>query len=179
MMPPASESDKPNRWQLRRMGLATFGLLAGFGTVVWRLHSIQIIEHQQWAERSEGMLKEKRDLPAMRGAIRDTNGEMLAQDKVVHDVWVNTQQLRDINDVSIRLARLTNSSVKKISAQMTEDQVIRQYRRHVAAVLVKALNEPTGTEAEKVAEMERVLTEEKRVEFPLIKGLQDPDANQW
>ena len=179
MIPSTQDSPQPQLWQMRRMGLATLVLMAGFGAVVWRLHSVQIKEHEMWAERSEGMLKQKRELPAMRGAIRDSNGEMLAQDKLVHDIWVNTQQLRDINDVSIRLARLTNSSVKKLSAQMTPDQIIRQYRQHVATVLVKGLNEPIGTEDERVSQMERLLTEERRVEFPLLKGVQDNEAAEW
>jgi len=179
MMPPPSESAKHDRWQFRRMGVMTLGLMAGFAAIAWRLHAVQIKEHEKWADRAEGMLKEKRELPSMRGSIRDANGEMLSQDKLVHDVWVNTQQLRDINDVRVRLARLGKSSVKRITAEMSEDEAIRRYREHVAGVLVTCLDEAGGSETERCAEMIKLLSDEKKVEFPLVKGLQDEGANAW
>ncbi len=162
-----------------RIGFVTLLLLVSFGVIGWKLYRVQYVEHDQWTARGEGMLKRKVILPSMRGAIRDSNGEMLAHDKLLQDVWVNTQQLRDVNDVRTRLARLEGVPLLTLLRNSTEKEIIGRYRKHVAGVLVTALGDEGAKIDEKIAEMEAVLSDEKRIEFPILKGVQDEDAHAW
>lgn len=179
MIPPDNAAQDAERRMSHRFRFVTLLLLACFACVGWRLYHLQIVQHDQWASRSEGMLKMKKVFPAMRGAIRDSNGEMLAHDKLLQDVWVNTQQLRDLNDVRARLSRLEGIPLLTLVRNSTEQEIIARYRKHVAAVLVEALGDADGNVAGKQAEMEALLADEKRIEFPILKGLQEEEAQEW
>lgn len=179
MIPSDSAAQDAERKMSQRIRFVALLLLACFGGVGWRLHQVQLVQHDQWASRSEGMLKQKKIFPAMRGAIRDSNGEMLAHDKLLQDVWVNTQQLRDVNDVRARLSRLEGVPLLTLVRNSTEREILERYRKHVAGVLVSAMGDAEGNAAEKQADMEALLADEKRIEFPLLKGLQDEDAQVW
>lgn len=179
MIPPENAASEIDRRMLHRVRFVTLLLLACFSLVGWRLYQVQLVQHEQWAARSEGMLKQKKVFPAMRGAIRDSNGEMLAHDKLLQDVWVNTQQLRDVNDVRARLSRLEGVPLLTLVRNSSEQEIIERYRKHVAGVLVTAFGDEEGDAAGKLAEMESLLADEKRIEFPILKGLQDEDAQAW
>ncbi|CAN5741394.1 penicillin-binding protein 2 [soil metagenome] len=179
MNSPDHVAQEIERRMSHRFRFVTLLLLFCFAVIGWRLYHVQVVQHDQWASRSEGMLKQKRIFPAMRGAIRDSNGEMLAHDKLLHDVWVNTQQLRDVNDVRARLSRLEGVPLLTLVRNSTEKEIIARYRKHVAGVLVAALGDADSNAAEKLAEMETLLADEKRIEFPILKGLQDEDAQVW
>lgn len=179
MIPTDSPALDIDRRMPRRIGFVTLMLFACFAAVGWKLYHVQLVEHDQWAARGDGMLKQKKILPAMRGAIRDSNGEMLAHDKLLQDVWVNTQQLRDVNDVRARLARLEGIPLLTLVRNSTEKEIIDRYRKHVASVLVAAFGDAGNNAAKKQAEMEELLADEKRIEFPILKSVQDEDAQTW
>lgn len=176
--PPTAPTD-PNRWMPHRMTFVMWLLLAAFGVVGWRLYQVQVVDHTLWASRGEDLVKQKRVLPAMRGPIRDRNGELLAHDKLVHDVWVNLRHLRDLNDVRARLAKLERVSVKQLSAGASE-QIFARYREYVVAAADAALRD-IGCE-EKAPELDFAGTlakHAKRVEVPWISGLQEEKAALW
>ncbi|TLD68994.1 penicillin-binding protein 2 [Phragmitibacter flavus] len=179
MKPPEDTSTEKCGDMRKRMIVLLVLLLAGFVTIGWRLHQVQVVEHEKWAARSEGMLKLKRVLPSMRGAIRDSGGELLAHDKLVHDLWVSTLMMRDFNDVRARLARLQKRSVREVSKSMTREQILEEYRRHVAVVLASGMYGHEGNLGSRMVEMEKLLSGEKATEFALLKGLTEEDAKKW
>lgn len=168
-----------NRWMPHRMAFAAVVLLGAFGAIGWRLHQIQVKEHKLWASRGEGMVKQKIVLPAMRGAIRDSNGELLAHDKQMHDVWINLQHLRDFNDVRMRLAKLQNTSITAISARMSDEAILAEYRSHVVAVLQSGLKSIDADPLFPPLPVDTAFAEAKKVEFPWLIGLGDMAAEAW
>lgn len=170
---PVSDS---NRWLPLRVTIVLSLLLASFAGVGWRLYGLQAVDHEVWALRGEGMLKQKIALPAMRGVIRDSNGELLAHDKPFHEVWVNTQQLRDLNDVRIRFAKLHKRSIVEVVNVLEPEEVIAQYRAYTVDVVAGVLAETGEIVPEDLAGM---LADEKRVEFPLLKGISTEAADTW
>lgn len=176
MNAPAPAPPDVNRRLPLRMAIMLGLLVLGFGGVAYRLYGLQAVDHEVWAKRGEGMLKQRVVLPAIRGVIRDSNGEMLAHDKHVHEVWVNTQHLRDLNDVRVRLARVQRRALSEVVNGMKPEEAIAQYREHVTGVVAATLAE-TGQEVpENLAAM---LADEKRVEYPLVKGLPAEVAAVW
>ena len=155
-------------------------LVVLFGVVGWRLHQVQVVDHKLWAERGEDMVKQKRILPAMRGPIRDRNGELLAHDKLVHDVWINQRHLRDLNDVRARLSKIDKISVKELS-KWADEQIFARYQQYVEGVLMSALGE-IGVEDNKLPDADFVGTmaaNAAKAEWTWISGLQDEKATKW
>lgn len=177
---PAAPADS-NRWMPHRMTFVMWVLLAAFGTVGARLYQVQVVDHRLWASRGEELVKVKRVLQAVRGPIRDRNGELLAHDKLVHDVWINLRHLRDdLNDVRARLAKLERVSVKSLTASATEEQIHARYEAYVISAADAALRD-IGFE-DKAPELDFAGTlakHAKRVEVPWISGLQEEKATRW
>jgi cell division protein FtsI/penicillin-binding protein 2 len=163
-----------------RMTLVAWVMLAAFGVVGWRLHQVQVVKHKLWASRGEDLVKQKRILPANRGAIRDANGELLAHDKLVHDVWINLRHLRDFNDVRARLAKIEKVAVKELAAGSTEEEIFARYRQHVSAVVGEALAGIGVEDKAPAADFDGTIAANLgKVELPWISGLQEDRAARW
>ena len=159
--PPAPPTDA-NRFMPHRMTFVAWVLLAAFGVLGWRLYEVQIVHHELWAARGEDMVRQKRILPAMRGPIRDSNGELLAHDKLVHDVWINVRHLRDLNDVRVRLAKVEKTSVKALTASSTEEEIFTRYQQVVSAVMAEALGRIGAEEQPPAADFDTAIACERR-----------------
>lgn len=166
-------------YQSQRMGVVLVVLLVCFCVIGWRLHQVQIVEHEKWAERSEGMFKIKEVLPSLRGPIRDCSGELLAHDKLVNDLYVSPLTLRDFNGVRLKLAKLQNREVKEVSREMSRSEILEEYRRHVAMVLASGLTPAGGDVDAKMEELEKSIAVERPAEFPLLKALEEEESEKW
>lgn len=154
-------------------------LLLGIGVIWARLHHLQVTRHAEFASRVENLHRVQRILPAHRGAVRDRGGELLAHDKTKHDLYVNTQQLRDLSVVRARLARVEKTSVLKLARQSPAPEIISRYRAHVVREMSTLYVRNGGTVSEAADELDLLLSDEKRVEFPLLKNLTDEAAEGW
>lgn len=66
------------RFRLRLYLLALL-IIAGFALLVFRLHRVQIVEHDDYVAKLPGMKYETVRIPGIRGEIRDRNGVLLAE----------------------------------------------------------------------------------------------------
>ncbi len=164
------------RFMPRRIAFAGAVLLLGFGVIWARLYFLQCIRHDEICQRVEEMHRQQRSIPAHRGSIWDRKGELLAQDRTTHDLYADTLQMRDVPMVRVRLGHIEKTSALDLSRKNTPDEIVARYRRHVASVIAETLSRDNESTAGKAAELERQLADEKRVEFVLIKGLQDEEA---
>ena len=162
-----------------RLMLVTVLLLGCFGVIVWRLHHVQIASHDLWASRAEAMLRQKRTLPALRGQILDRNGEMLARDKMLQQLWVHTYRMRDLNDVTTRLAMVEDRPAKAIAKELKPEEIFARYRKHVAGVLARTLEGVDNPPEDVLAEMDKVLLSEKPSEFPWMRPMSEEQAGLW
>jgi cell division protein FtsI/penicillin-binding protein 2 len=177
--PPAPPSD-PNGGMPQRMTFVAVVLLGVFGVLGWRLYDVQVVHHKTWADRGEDLVRQKRILPAMRGPIRDANGELLAHDKVLHDVWINVRHLRDFNDVRARLAKLEKTSVKSLAASSTPEQIFARYQQLVSSVMKGALQQIGPEDEAPAADFDgTIAANAHKAEMPWISGLHEEKALLW
>jgi cell division protein FtsI/penicillin-binding protein 2 len=177
--PPAPPAD-PNRFMPHRMAFVAGMLLVLFAVLGWRLYEVQIVHHDLWAARGEDMVRQKRILPAMRGPIRDCNGELLAHDKVVHDVWINLRNLRDLNDVRARLAKVEKTSVKELSASSTDEEIFTRYQQFVSEVMAEAMGRIGVGEEPPASDFDATIAANgAKAELPWVSGLQEDKTAQW
>lgn len=173
MIPPPLNPDavKRDRWVCARITLITTVLLSLFTTVIWRLSDLQIKKHDHYTALATQMRQRVQKLPAHRGAIRDVNGETLAQDEQVHELYVDRTHIREANVVRKRLADIMGTNVAALAAAMHPDNILRAYHEHIATVLGLAMER----------EPESLLADFRstRPETVLKKNIQDEEVPVW
>lgn len=153
------------------MLLLLFGLMAGFSLVTWRLAVIQIKESPRLAELAAKKYQRHIVLPAHRGAIKDFNGEFLAHDEDVNELYTDRTHLREIITVRHHLARVRKVKAVELREQLGEAETLAAYHDHVAKVLAKILPQPQEEIRESLAS--------NRPEVVLAKEIDEDTAKQW
>ncbi len=174
-----SQSSTSSRYLSRRITFVGAALLLGISAIWARLYDLQVTRHAEIASRVEELHRVQRILPAHRGAVRDRSGELLAHDKTTHDLFVNTQQLRDLTVVRTRLARVEKTSVLELARRSPAAEIISRYRAHAVSAMTTMYLRDGGSINEAAEELAQLLADEKRIEFPLLKGLPDNVAEDW
>lgn len=59
-----------------------------------RMVQLQVVEHEEWAERARRSRLEKRTIPAERGRIYDRDGRILAEDRRSYDLMLEYREFR-------------------------------------------------------------------------------------
>lgn len=154
-------------------------LLMAFGGITWRLYSLQIVENKTWSERSKALTHQRRVIPAFRGAIYDRNGDLLAHDKKLYELWIDAFQMKDLNDIRIRLAKREGVPFSSFN-RLSEAELIARYQHQVASVIAQGL-EPEDEEKRQAVrlELEEKFRKEKRLEYVLFKGLEEEEYLLW
>ncbi|HEY5739668.1 MAG TPA: penicillin-binding protein 2, partial [Gammaproteobacteria bacterium] len=76
------------------------------GIVIARLIQLQVIDHEQFAEQSQGNRIRIEAVPPTRGLIFDRNGNVLAENLPAYQLELIPEQVPDIEDTLNRLARI-------------------------------------------------------------------------
>ncbi len=76
------------------------------GVVVGRLVQLQVVDHQLFAEQSQGNRIRIEAVPPTRGLIFDRRGRVLAENLPAYQLELIPEQVPDINDTLARLAKL-------------------------------------------------------------------------
>ncbi len=90
-------------------GRVIFSALAGtllLGVVIARLVQLQVIEHAEFAEKSQGNRIRIEAVPPIRGLIFDRKGRVLAENLPAYQLELIPEQVPDLDDTLIRLAQL-------------------------------------------------------------------------
>jgi penicillin-binding protein 2 len=90
-------------------GRVIFSAIAGtllMGTVVARLVQLQIMEHEQFAEKSQGNRIRIEAVPPIRGLIFDRKGRVLAENLPAYQLELIPEQVPNLDDTLARLAKL-------------------------------------------------------------------------
>lgn len=168
----------PNACQLRkdrgmcsRISLATCGLVLAFTGVTWRLVHLHIHLHERSSAMATQMRQLHQTLPAHRGSIRDRNGELLAHDLTVYELYADRVHLREPHVIARKLASMLDTSVGELRKSKTDDQIIDDYLRHVA----DALHERLGMEPDAVL----ALLRSSKPETVLRKDIEDDRLDEW
>ena len=154
-----------------RMLLLLCVLLAGFSLVAWRLAVIQIKESPRLASLAAKKYQRHIVLPAHRGAIKDFNGEFLAHDEDVNELYTDRTHLREVITVRHHLARVLGVKAVELREQLTEKETLAAYHEHVAKVLAGILPKPEEEIRESLAS--------NRPEVVLAKEIDEDTAKEW
>ena len=106
LLPPIKDHHSEKRLFVGRVVLsAVIGLLM-CGTVVARLIQLQVVDHDLFAEKSQGNRIRIEAMPPIRGLIFDRKGRVLAENLPVYQLELIPEQVTDLDDTLNRLAEL-------------------------------------------------------------------------
>ncbi len=153
------------------MFVLLFILLAGFSLVTWRLAVIQIRESPRLSALAARKYQRHIVLPAHRGAIKDFNGEYLAHDEDVSELYTDRTHLREVITVRHHLAAVMGVKSSELRGRLDDASTLAAYHAHVAKVLATILPLPVG-------ELRAQLSSDKP-EIILAKQIDEETAKRW
>ncbi len=112
----------------QRARTAAYIVLAAFAVMFMRYGYLQVIQHDEFATRSERNRIQLEAISPPRGFIYDRNGEVLADNRPVFALVVNRQQAGDLNTLIERLRPVIGLSDDEIARFHTRQRVTRRYQ---------------------------------------------------
>ncbi|TDU67167.1 penicillin-binding protein 2 [Prosthecobacter fusiformis] len=76
-----------------RLYLLTLAMMCGFGVLVYRLWTLQIVRHEEFVNKVPEAKQLRARIPGVRGEIKDRNGIVLATNKASFEVRVNLREV--------------------------------------------------------------------------------------
>jgi stage V sporulation protein D (sporulation-specific penicillin-binding protein) len=117
--------------------------------LIWRLYDVQVLRGPILAHAALEQRARLVPIPAMRGAILDRNGEVLAQSVPAQSIWVDPLDARDLPNVVAQLAKIAGpfspQTVSLLHAPGTQFVYIARKVSYATAQRVEALNLPGVT----------------------------------
>lgn len=108
-----------NNSQLRRMWLVAIGLLFGMLIVVGRLFAFQVLQGEEWAQKTSDVISVV-DQPE-RGVIYDSNGAVLAVNKMDYQIGVSPNLVYDSEEEATELAPILGRPRYEILSALDAD----------------------------------------------------------
>ncbi len=106
LIAPIKDHHSEKQLFVARVILASVISIILLGIVVGRLIQLQVIDHEQFAEQSQGNRIRIEAVPPTRGLIFDRNGNVLAENLPAYQLELIPEQVPDIEDTLDRLARI-------------------------------------------------------------------------
>jgi len=76
-----------------RLYLLTLAMMCGFGILMYRLWTLQIVRHDEFVNKVPEAKLQRARIPGVRGEIKDRNGIVLATNKASFEVRVNLREV--------------------------------------------------------------------------------------
>ena len=106
LIAPIKDHYSEKRLFVGRVILASAISIILLGIVVARLVQLQVVEHQLYAEQSQGNRIRIEAVPPTRGLIFDRKGRVLAENLPAYQLELIPEQVPDLEDTLARLARI-------------------------------------------------------------------------
>ena len=106
LLPPIKDIHSERRLFLSRVILAAVVSIVLLSIVIMRLVQLQIIDHELFAEKSQGNRVRIEPVPPIRGLIFDRTGKVLAENLPAYQLELVPEQVGDIEDTLQRLAAI-------------------------------------------------------------------------
>ena len=108
-----SEQKKKINIQNRRTFLLFLGKMSLFSIIGWRLFNIQILDSAKYKTLSKNNQINIVILYPVRGEIKDRNGNIIATNKKVYDLYVVPEQTKNLNETLNNLNNFINFDFEK------------------------------------------------------------------
>ena len=106
LLSPIRDVHSERRLFLARIILAAVISIVLIGVVIARLVQLQVIDHELFAEKSQGNRVRIEPVPPIRGLILDRKGRVLAENLPAYQLELIPEQVDDIDDTLQRLAAI-------------------------------------------------------------------------
>ena len=106
LLSPIKDVHLERRLFLARVILAIVISLLLMGTVVARLVQLQVVDHELFAEKSQGNRVRIEPVPPIRGLVFDRKGRVLAENLPAYQLELIPEQVHDLDDTLNRLASI-------------------------------------------------------------------------
>ena len=106
LIAPIKDHHSEKRLFVGRVILASVVSIMLLGVVVARLVQLQVVEHELYAEQSQGNRIRIEAVPPTRGLIFDRRGRVIAENLPAYQLELIPEQVPDIDDTLARLARI-------------------------------------------------------------------------
>lgn len=106
LLSPIKDHHSERRVFIARVILSSFIATLLLGIVIARLVQLQVIDHEYFAERSQGNRVRIEPVPPIRGLVLDRRGRVLAENFPAYQLELIPEQVGDIDDTLTRLASL-------------------------------------------------------------------------
>ncbi len=106
LLSPIKDVHSERRLFLARVILAIVVSLLLMGTVVARLVHLQVIDHELFAEKSQGNRVRIEPVPPIRGLVFDRKGRVIAENLPAYQLELIPEQVDDLDDTLQRLAAI-------------------------------------------------------------------------
>lgn len=119
----------------RRIAITGAALILGFGGISTRLWWLQRIQSNALTAEAVNLRLDDKTLPALRGSIYDRDGELLAQDRTLHEVYADKAHLYDSRVIQTSLAMALGTTKAELVSRMNEEQMTRTYVEHITPIV--------------------------------------------
>ena len=106
LIAPIKDHHSEKRLFVARVILASVVSILLLGVVIARLVQLQVVEHELYAEQSQGNRIRIEAVPPTRGLIFDRRGRVIAENLPAYQLELIPEQVPDIDDTLARLARI-------------------------------------------------------------------------
>ncbi|MCO4810840.1 MAG: penicillin-binding protein 2 [Gammaproteobacteria bacterium] len=106
LLSPIKDVHSERRLFLARVVLAIVISLLLMGSVVARLVQLQVVDHELFAEKSQGNRVRIEPVPPIRGLVFDRKGRVIAENLPAYQLELIPEQVEDIDDTLNRLAAI-------------------------------------------------------------------------
>ena len=106
LLSPIKDVHSERRLFLARVVLAIVISLLLMGSVVARLVQLQVLDHELFAEKSQGNRVRIEPVPPIRGLVFDRKGRVIAENLPAYQLELIPEQVEDIDDTLNRLAAI-------------------------------------------------------------------------
>ena len=106
LLSPIKDVHSERRLFLARVILASVVSLLLLGTVMARLIQLQVVNHELFAEKSQGNRVRIEPVPPIRGLVFDRKGRVIAENLPAYQLELIPEQVDDIDDTLNRLAAI-------------------------------------------------------------------------
>ncbi len=106
LLSPIKDHHSERRIFVARVVLCSVISVMMLGVVIARLVQLQVFDHEQFAEKSEGNRYRIQAVPPNRGLIRDRRGRIIAENLPAYQLELIPEQVEDLDDTLSRLAAI-------------------------------------------------------------------------
>ncbi|MDJ0708966.1 MAG: penicillin-binding protein 2 [Woeseiaceae bacterium] len=106
LLSPIKDVHSERRLFIARVILASVVSVLLLGFVIARLVQLQVVDHELFAEKSQGNRVRIEPVPPIRGLVFDRNGRVIAENLPAYQLELIPEQVGDIDDTLGRLAAL-------------------------------------------------------------------------